>query len=140
MSRFLSSKIRLRGLSKNKIIVGCIFVGVILVIIVFMSSNNDNSKKSLYSSDSNNNEYKAQINKNNVDNIMNQIMDESNKQKAVPPIQSVNTKNVASGDVNAVDVPIVDPEEERFRKTQKTNMYASVNGKSLMFCFLENLK
>lgn len=130
--RFLATKAKLRGLSKNKIILASIVISTILIVIVLFSGSNDvTQKQNLYNSGEDSGTYKEQSNKNNVDAILNQIEQSDVKQKVI--FGGKKTNNSASSDVTADTTPVVDQEEERFKRAQKTNMYASVSGKSLMF-------
>ncbi len=133
-TRFLGTRAKLKGLSKNKIIIASIVIAIVLIIIVMCSGNdNNNQKQNLYTSEQDSETYTVQSNKSNVDAILNQIQQSDNAKKKVVMVKNTNLNTSASSDVAGETPPITDQEEERFKHVQKTNMYASVSGKSLMF-------
>lgn len=122
------------GFSRHRIIGACVVVVVILTAIVVFGGNNSSSDTNSTSNSSQiSGEYKRQNSKDNIDNLMSKIkqmgIDANNHGESSAIIAKTNESAISNDTVP----PLVDLDEERFRHTQKSSMYASFSGKSLMF-------
>jgi type IV secretory pathway VirB10-like protein len=105
---------------------------------VFSGSSDTKENQNSFNSREISGEYQKQNSKNSIDNIMSKI-----KQVSVAPYNNLESSVIAvkhseSGVNDDTVPPLVDQDEERFKHNQKSNMYASVSGKSLMFNFKPN--
>lgn len=140
-SRFLASKIKLAGLSKNKIILVCVIIVTVLITLTLNGGAPDTAKNAVSSDSPNNGKYIKPKNKNEIDNLLAQIGDlHKNATESYPlVIGKITSETGDNHNNNTEQVPdITQSEQKKFKNVQTATMYASPRGRSLMYSMKVN--
>lgn len=134
MYRFLANKVKLAGLSKNKILLACAVISSVLIGLAFVSTQSNDAKQ-LNTGDQNSGGSYIKSNDDTA-NLMAKIgIIDKPKVESVKSLQESPVLSAKANDDSSIEsVPDINKvEEQKFKNTQTVNMYKSISGKTLMY-------